>query len=457
MSKRKDYPKRESYVRKKMLRGIALVAATLMLVIAPFNSPLNNMLPGGKTIVAQAVGVGLIGGATTNSSFKNGILSIGIHGGAALKVDIAKDYHAQVKLPGSFDHLFKESELAELKKHVKLKYSLPAPLLGFIPMKGEMKGEELNYDLTNNIIQGSVFMPINLSLFGVYKFTFEIDIAGLNKDIEAAGHEFKITVGDAQFDLPLLEFPQSRTTLEFEYKSTDDGDGDGGDGGGIPGEGVSSGRSNATIVFIASDDAPTVVDPTDPTIPYEPTGPTDPQDKPTGNKGALTLDYVSSVDFGEHEIDGQTKKYESTILRPFIQVTDRRGTGEGWAVTAAVSNFEKQVVKEPGETRETEEVETQETLFGSVISFKNGTVISPGNSEAPHPYHNIELYTGGDAAWVIWAESDTGLGSWVNRWFPSEGAALNDNVTLEVPGGAATLGGHTAEITWTLISAPGNE
>src|SRR5690606_13157126 len=66
----------------------------------------------------------------------------------------------------------------------------------------------------------------------------------------------------------------------------------------------STGQSEATINFSVGDTSPPVLDPTDPTIPYEPdpSDPTDPQDEPTGNTGPLTLDYVSSVHFGNQVI-----------------------------------------------------------------------------------------------------------------------------------------------------------
>jgi len=33
--------------------------------------------------------------------------------------------------------------------------------------------------------------------------------------------------------------------------------------------------------------------------------------------------------------------------------------------------------------------------------------------------------------------------------------ALNDNVTLTIPAGSATIGNHEVTITWTLTDAPG--
>lgn len=203
---------------------------------------------------------------------------------------------------------------------------------------------------------------------------------------------------------------------------------------------VQSNDSNATIKFTEPDDAPPVIDPTDPTDPYEP-GPGDPEDPPTGNTGPLTLDYVSSLDFGEHAISSSEEIYQSTILRPFIQVTDRRGTGDGWRVVAKMSEFNDGA-----------------TLPGAVVTLNNGTAISPTiaeESERPIPASSVVLNAGGDAAPVVTAQEDAGFGSWITRWFPSEESELNDHVTLQIPAGAATIGTHSATITWTLHDAPG--
>jgi len=422
----------------KNIRLPLIIIVTILFVLSPFKHPFTS-----EQNVAEAVGIGLIGGATTNSTFENGILAVEIHGGSALRIAIAKDYYAQIQLPSSLGHLLKDPKIRD---HMKLKYSLPAPILGFIPIRGEVKGDHLIFDPTNNIASGTVNIPINLSLAGVYKFTFEIDMEALDETVPLDTYEFKINVGDEQLDLPLLEFPQSKTTLEFEHQGFDDGEGNGGsDGdGGSGGDEASHGSSEATVVFLPNDSAPPVVDPTEPEKPYEPdpADPTDPQDPPTENAGYLTLDYVSSINLGKHTIEGSTEVYESEELRPFIQVTDRRGTGSGWAVTAVASEFETD--------------DDQDTLPGSILMFKNGSVISPGNSAAPYPYPDVELHPGGESDWVLWADQDTGLGTWVNRWFPSEeNSDLNDHVLLEVPGGSATVGEHKATVTWLLTDAPG--
>lgn len=86
------------------------------------------------------------------------------------------------------------------------------------------------------------------------------------------------------------------------------------------------------------------------------------------------------------------------------------------------------------------------------------TIIKKINNDQPKPEEEISLAAGGEAAsMVVRATEDTGRGTWLTRWFPSENAEgnLNDNVTLEIPAGAATLGNNTATITWTLTAGPG--
>src|SRR5699024_1746651 len=151
-------------------------------------------------------------------------------------------------------------------------------------------------------------------------------------------------------------------------------------------------------------------------FPLDPVDPNNPTDSPTGNAGPLTLDYVSSIDFGVHEIAGGTKIYEAETLKPFIQVTDRRGTGTGWTVTAQASALTQ------GETA---------TLSGSIIGFNGGEAVSAGNAEAPTSVQPVVLNTCGDAVSVVTAAVNQGLGTWVNRWFPTDSEAiLNNNVTL---------------------------
>lgn len=97
------------------------------------------------------------------------------------------------------------------------------------------------------------------------------------------------------------------------------------------------------------------------------------------------------------------------------------------------------------------------TLVGASITLANGSVISPVMDNPPSPNDPVVLNAGGAAAKVVSAAVDTGLGSWITRWFPQSPTdpVLNDSVTLTVPAFVATEGTHTATITWTLHDAPG--
>ncbi|MFC3419929.1 WxL domain-containing protein [Salinicoccus hispanicus] len=209
---------------------------------------------------------------------------------------------------------------------------------------------------------------------------------------------------------------------------------------------ASAADSEAEITFTPGDGAPDVLDPTTPEETYDPESgtPGDPTNPPTGETGPLTLDYVSSLEFGSHQIESSLETYESTTLRPFVQVTDRRGTGAGWHVTAEMSSF----TTGEGDT-------AISSLPGAELTLTGTTMNTTSSSGAPTPSDTIELSSDGTVSTVVNAGADTGLGSWIARWFPSAtGATSNDNVTLEVPAGAATLGDHTATITWTLENTP---
>lgn len=85
--------------------------------------------------------------------------------------------------------------------------------------------------------------------------------------------------------------------------------------------------------------------------PGKPTDPTQPGGKvPGGTGGPLSIDFASSLIFGEAEISHEDATYYAkpqtftqddgtTVDRPnFIQVTDKRGTFEGWTLKVKQEN-----------------------------------------------------------------------------------------------------------------------
>lgn len=214
---------------------------------------------------------------------------------------------------------------------------------------------------------------------------------------------------------------------------------------------VNAATSEATVNFVPAGenaDAPTVLDPSTPEIPYVPESESsDPTDVTTGETGPLTLDFVSNIEFSEQEVSEKAQIYKTVTLRPFIQVTDRRGSGKGWKVTARVGSFT------------TEGDASVDSLKGSVITLLNGDVNSNNTVTPPSEIKNpVVLETEASiSSDIVEASEGEGMGSWITHWFPKaneEDDAKNSNVTLTVPGGVATTGTHTAEITWTLEVTP---
>lgn len=159
----------------------------------------------------------------------------------------------------------------------------------------------------------------------------------------------------------------------------------------------------------------------------------------TFESGTLTLVEMSSFSFGTHTISSALQTYPALQSKVFLDVRDLRGTGEGWKVTALASRFN------PG---------TNPTLPGASISLINGTAVSTQLSgSAPNVIQNISLDCDGVAsASIASAAINTGLGVWTIEW--NGNAGDNTNAALSVPGGVATVGTHTATITWTLAATP---
>lgn len=170
----------------------------------------------------------------------------------------------------------------------------------------------------------------------------------------------------------------------------------------------------------------------------------------TGQTGALTIDYVTTIDFGDAAINSSAEEYEFTATDHHLQVTDRRGTGTGWHITARASEF-----KSGGET----------TLPSSEIILSNGKADSPVSfteNQTPAVESPIKLVTNGAEVDVASAapkeEGGTintaqGVGTWIIKWLTEDDGA---EVKLSVPARSASIGEHSATIIWTLADGPAN-
>lgn len=201
-------------------------------------------------------------------------------------------------------------------------------------------------------------------------------------------------------------------------------------------QGILAATSTATITFADDTSIPPILDPDDGTTPNNEDPPLDGTDE----HGPLSLDYVSHLDFGSQLVSLETQTYESTTIKPFIQVTDKRGNPTGWDVTVSAVAFTSG--------------SSPDVLEGAYLEFKSGETISNLNIYAPPNTTPFRLYTNEEAVKFLYANPNEGRGSWITRWYPSEGKETNDNVTLTVYGGTMRAEAYTSTLTWTLTDAP---
>lgn len=207
-------------------------------------------------------------------------------------------------------------------------------------------------------------------------------------------------------------------------------------------------KSDATVNFVQDvEGIPPVLDPEElEALPEEEI----PDGTVNNNPGLLTLDYVSNISFGKQAISATEKTYKSTTLQPFIQITDIRGTGEGWNVHASIDEFSK--------VNGDETTDEEAFLKGATITFNGGDVATNGNGISPQlsgsPDEPIVLSTDETITQVVSAEQNEGMGTWVTRWLAEEGSQENQKVKLTLPPGTATTDTYTATITWSLTSGP---
>ncbi|EPI03110.1 hypothetical protein D920_00318 [Enterococcus faecalis 13-SD-W-01] len=199
--------------------------------------------------------------------------------------------------------------------------------------------------------------------------------------------------------------------------------------------------STAKITFNGDNTDPvTPLNPDDPDTPVDPNTPIDPDDPNnggTGDKGPLSIDYVSNITFGTKDISTTGQIFHAVNATPHVQITDKRGEEGGWVLTAAASKFTASDNSE---------------LKGAVLSFKNGVATTTSDNVSSKPTTNDVTFDNTDAKTMMTADSLAGQGTWLDTFKGTEGD--NANVQLSVPSGSAQAKEYTATITWTLTAGP---
>lgn len=234
---------------------------------------------------------------------------------------------------------------------------------------------------------------------------------------------------------------------------------------------ASTAKSTGVIKYIPNTDPTLPEDPDHPDTPGDPDHPGMDPDNPdtpidpddpgengdgnhgTGNKGPLSLDYVSNIDFGTAKTNGQRNSFFAKNDDPFVQVTDSREAGS-WKLTAALTTpFTNSV--------------NGSILKGAIMHWENGEPVSSTNNSSLAPViadKDVKLTDSKAVNFLSDNEAkgtSAGKGTWLDRFQKSgaqagtTGEDLGDNnkVQLEVPGGIAQAGTYTGEITWTLADS----
>ncbi|WP_238377958.1 WxL domain-containing protein, partial [Lactococcus lactis] len=227
--------------------------------------------------------------------------------------------------------------------------------------------------------------------------------------------------------------------------------------------------SNGYVNFAEGDNTGVnPVDPLDPSVPVVPTNP-DGTDPTPGTGGALSIDFASSLSFGTQKISSNDATYYAhaqwiskdkdgnavDFTRPnYVQVTDNRGTWDGWTLTVA----EKEQFQD----------DSGDELKGAELSFSKGYV--DGTTSAPPGYINTASFTIGTAASkILGAAANQGMGTWFyalggNLDYQESGGAHLGNeevsttspITLKVVAGTNKATAYTTQLNWSLTNAPGN-
>ncbi|MCW6016623.1 BspA family leucine-rich repeat surface protein [Serratia marcescens] len=197
----------------------------------------------------------------------------------------------------------------------------------------------------------------------------------------------------------------------------------------------------------------------DPVDPLNPEIEVDPESKPNlpGDQGLLSIDFVSSFNFGSQAISIHEQTYyaqpqrllnedgaanENEVRPNYVQISDRRPESErnGWEL--AVTQQEQFKGKE------------NQVLNGASITLLNQQVVTAQGGTAPE-LQSVHPLIPGNRQRLLKAQGSEGMGTWIYRFGDADTA--EESVTLNVPKGAnpeATT--YSTKLTWELSRVPDN-
>ncbi|MGG5324690.1 hypothetical protein IGJ83_000370 [Enterococcus pernyi] len=211
---------------------------------------------------------------------------------------------------------------------------------------------------------------------------------------------------------------------------------------------------NGTIIFQY------VTEKVDPVDPLNPEIEVDPENSPElpEKQGLLSIDFVSSFNFGTQAISIHDKTYYAQAQRlldedgvvneneersNYVQVSDRRPESErnGWELAVT--------------QKEQFKGEENQVLNGASISLSNQQVVSAQGGTAPGLQSVPCELIPGNRRTLLKAQGNEGVGTWIYRFGDAETA--KESVALNVPKGANPEAiSYSTTLTWELSAVPDN-
>ncbi|MEI5988688.1 WxL domain-containing protein [Enterococcus crotali] len=235
---------------------------------------------------------------------------------------------------------------------------------------------------------------------------------------------------------------------------------------------VAASKTDATVKFQSesteADGGGTTLDPTNPE--GEGIKP-DPGEGSESTKGPLRIDFAPNFKFGTVTMSGNAADYnplypkvslldkngeltdplQEKYVPHYVQVTDNRGTNEGWELAVSATPFNGTI---------NPDADLKATL--TVSNAQLTTSVKPVDGKDFKPATlNRNITLSSEPEVLIKADADQGMGSWVAMFTenPNEELTVTDrnpNITLHVPADSKKDAAeeYKSTITWTLSSTP---
>ncbi|MEK4199889.1 WxL domain-containing protein [Cytobacillus sp. FSL K6-0265] len=209
-----------------------------------------------------------------------------------------------------------------------------------------------------------------------------------------------------------------------------------------------------------------ITEPVDPNNPDEEVKPENPDgsDPNAGTNGPLSIDFASSIHFGENEISNMDQTYyadpqkinitdtEGNVTQElrsnYVQISDNRGSNAGWTLK----------VKQEGQF--TNDNTLNATLTGAQISMIDGNAVTNMTNVTAPVTTDITLDPNGAESLVMTATDKAGAGKWLDVFGQVEevnGELKNTAITLSIPGSTPKDAvEYSTKLTWILTDSPTN-